>query len=357
MGPLTEGAAMVEPNCSLKVACIVPVFNVEKYLVQCVESLLKQSYPLYEILLIDDGSTDRSGVICDALCNEHRRIRCIHKNNEGLGYARNTGIDSLSADSQFVMFVDSDDWLELDAVERLVAALEDMRTECVLGGHTKKDGGNRTQFVLQLENASYDRDGIASLLIPRLCGSSPSESDSLPMSVCGCLFSTDVIRRGKLLFPSERQVISEDFVFKFNYLLASDTASTSDFVQYCYRTNPNSLTTSYRADRFEANYVFYDTTRRMIEDAGLEEECLVRLQKTFLILLRMALSQEALTSNGKSPSEARAAIKGMCQDSRVRHILDSYPIQDLGWRQRLFCQLVGRARANLLYVLAKCDVL
>lgn len=94
---------------------VIPVFNVEKYLRQCVNSVLNQTMQDIEIILIDDGSTDKSGEICDEYARKDKRVRVIHKSNEGLSCARNDGIDASTA--QYIMFVDSDDWVDSDYCE------------------------------------------------------------------------------------------------------------------------------------------------------------------------------------------------------------------------------------------------
>ena len=104
------------------VSIIVPVYNVEAYLSQCVDSLVNQTYPHIEIILVDDGSTDASGRICDEYAQRDTRIRVIHKPNGGQSEARNTAL-SVAA-GYYVMYVDSDDWIAIDTVEKCLAILE-----------------------------------------------------------------------------------------------------------------------------------------------------------------------------------------------------------------------------------------
>ena len=100
-----------------KISVIIPVYKVENYLERCVRSVCNQTYPELEILLIDDGSPDRSGEICDVLAGQDARIRVIHKSNGGLSDARNAGIDASTGD--WLAFVDSDDWLDPRMLEIL----------------------------------------------------------------------------------------------------------------------------------------------------------------------------------------------------------------------------------------------
>ena len=100
-----------------KISVIVPVYKAEKYLHRCVDSILAQSYTDFELLLIDDGSPDNSGAICDEYAIKDSRVRVFHKQNGGASSARNKGLDH--ANGEWVSFVDSDDWIEPQMVESL----------------------------------------------------------------------------------------------------------------------------------------------------------------------------------------------------------------------------------------------
>ena len=100
---------------------IVPCYNVEKYIDKCISSIVNQTYPNLEILLINDGSTDSTGILCDEWQKRDSRIRVIHKQNEGLSYARKTGVENAAA--EFVTFVDSDDWIDPDMYSDMMSAM------------------------------------------------------------------------------------------------------------------------------------------------------------------------------------------------------------------------------------------
>lgn len=114
------------------ISIIVPVYNVEKYIDRCVNSIRKQTYRNIEIILVDDGSTDSSGTKCDELAKEDNRIRVIHKVNGGLSAARNVGIEA--AKGRYIGFVDSDDWIELDMYETLWKYLNDTSADLAVTG-------------------------------------------------------------------------------------------------------------------------------------------------------------------------------------------------------------------------------
>lgn len=103
------------------ISVIVPVYNIEQYLLKCADSLLNQTYTNLEIILVDDGSLDKSPMLCDELAAQNPRVRVIHQTNQGVSHARNVGIDH--ANGQFITFVDSDDFIELDMIESLYSLL------------------------------------------------------------------------------------------------------------------------------------------------------------------------------------------------------------------------------------------
>lgn len=104
------------------VSVIIPVYKVEKYLERCVESVQKQTFQNLEIILVDDGSPDLCGAMCDEMAKTDPRIKVIHKNNGGLSDARNVGIEMASGN--YIVFVDSDDWLDLDMIALLYRVLK-----------------------------------------------------------------------------------------------------------------------------------------------------------------------------------------------------------------------------------------
>lgn len=336
----------------MNITIIVPVYNVECYLEQCVRSILEQSYPVLEVLLVDDGSTDGSGELCDYLTSKNDRVRTVHKENAGLGFARNTGLDSLRPDTTHVMFVDSDDWLEPGMVATFARAVEDTGADCVLGGFTKRDGGSIPQFEFKLEDAVWEGDELAMEFIPRVCGSAPDASDSIPMSAWSSMFAKTNIDEYDLRFPSEREVISEDFVFKFMFLRTCSKVATTSCVGYSYRTNLSSLSTSYRPDRFEACLYFYDYALQLVANSPAEADCILRLTKTLLIYMKMCISQEVSRVSGKSRHDACDSIRKMAGDQRLLRVIDKYPCKRLGFAQRAFVELLKRRAANVLYMAA-----
>lgn len=143
------------------ISVIVPIYNVEKYLSKCIDSILEQSYRNLEIILVDDGSTDASGRICDVYLGKDQRIQVIHKANGGLSDARNAGIDV--ANGEYFAFVDADDFISSSMFERLLYIIKEEKADVALCGFQSLDETGKciprmTSTVL--ENGCYDRDYI-----------------------------------------------------------------------------------------------------------------------------------------------------------------------------------------------------
>ena len=149
------------------ISIIVPVYNVEKYLVKCIESIIGQTYHNIEIILVDDGSTDKSGELCEDYAKKDSRIHVIHKENGGLSDARNAGM--AVAAGEYIGFVDSDDWIEEDMYEELYRLCETYRLDLItarfclnVGGidERKNTTGNFTEMsgIELLKNNIFDSD-------------------------------------------------------------------------------------------------------------------------------------------------------------------------------------------------------
>lgn len=123
------------------ISVIVPLYNTDKYLHRCVDSILAQTYSEFELILVNDGSTDRSGAICDEYACKDSRVHVIHKENNGVGAARNTGLEWVmeNSDSQWIAFVDSDDWVHPEMLERLLDAAIEKNAKISVCGYLETD--------------------------------------------------------------------------------------------------------------------------------------------------------------------------------------------------------------------------
>ena len=135
-------------------AVIVTCYNVEKYLDKCISSIVNQTYSNLEIMLIDDGSPDRCGIICDEWKERDSRIRVIHKQNEGLAYARKTGVENATA--EYITFVDADDWIDAEMYANMMSALVSTNSEVALCGvYYVYEDGRKEPYYNEQENEPF----------------------------------------------------------------------------------------------------------------------------------------------------------------------------------------------------------
>jgi len=135
------------------ISIIVPVYNVEKYLKQCIETIQSQTYKNLEIILVDDGSPDNSGKICDEYAEQDSRIKVIHKENGGVSSARNLGLEK--ATGEFIAFIDADDYISADYCEKLLTTLKQENADCVACGYNRVYD-NKTEEIISKEPYSLD---------------------------------------------------------------------------------------------------------------------------------------------------------------------------------------------------------
>jgi len=336
------------------VSIVVPVYNVQKFLPECLESLLNQTYKNIEIILVNDGSKDESLKVCYEYQQKDSRIKVYDKENEGLGLTRNYGM--LRATGDAIVFVDSDDTLELDAISRLCHEASSNNADLVIAGHnrTKMDGTFHSSNPYCDE--CYEGDEIRSLLIPRLIGSQPNVKDSISMSACGVLYRKKLIMNNNLLFLSERKYISEDLLFNIMFLCHVNKVSLISFCGYNYRMNQGTLTTSYRRDRFEKNVELYHFERKLLQENNLLDDCELRLKKQFFVFLRQSIKQEKANISKKKMKDILKQIRVIVNNQTVQDIINSYPIQQLGIQQKVFIYLVKYKCVLILYALLEGGV-
>ena len=335
----------------MKISIVVPVYNVEKYLKECVDSLLAQTLPALEIILVDDGSKDTSGQICDEYAAQYPQIKAVHKENAGLGMARNTGLDHVTGD--YVVFIDSDDFCQKDMVEQLAAIVE--RTGC----DTCKTSFNRVDMESNFLHSEtvvpgdFADEQVQKALLPRMIGSAPDRHDSIPMSACCTMYSMDIIREHGLRFVSERVWICEDLIFNIAYYTKAKRVILSDYIGYNYRTNPHSLSTTYRQDRFEKSLALYHEEKRLLSELGLYELCQYRLSRQFFVWLRLCFKQHESSSCPLTGKQIRKEIREICRNPQVQQIIRAYPVEQLGLKQKAFLYMIKHAMNNLLFIIYK----
>lgn len=225
---------------SVKVSIVVPIYNAEKYLEKCLDSVFNQTLKEIEIILIDDGSTDSSSEICKKYLSDSR-VAYYYKENEGLAAARQDGMERASG--EYIGFVDSDDWIDLDMYERMYNAAKKENADVVMCGiYNDEEGRDK----IHLEPGVYDRERIEKEILPRsLAGLTERGGNSvIRWSNCCRIYSMNLIRKNSISFD-RRFRRSQDLQLTFETaLVANKYVSMCDEYLYHNRTENNGTSLS-----------------------------------------------------------------------------------------------------------------
>lgn len=249
-----------------KVSVVIPIYNVEKYLERCINSVVNQTYENIEIILVDDGSPDNCPAICDDWAKKDNRIKVIHKPNAGLGMARNTGIDN--ATGEYIFFFDSDDYVDETIVEKCVKSACETKSEIVIYGRKELlEDGSVIEKKINSDKSFYDAELIKKKLLPAMF----TYDMGFGISAWGKMFSLETIKRNNLKFKSEREIISEDAYFSLEIFSCVSGVSIINEGLYYYYKRENSLSRSFKADRQEKNNIFLEKSLAYIKESGLPD--------------------------------------------------------------------------------------
>lgn len=303
------------------VSVVLPIYNVEKYINRCLESVVNQSYRDLEIILVDDESPDRCPEICDEWAAKDSRIKVVHKKNGGLGYARNTGIEN--ATGEYICFVDSDDYIAFDTIEKAYKSCAESKSDIVYYGYNIVDSdGKVTQvFKPEVDKLIYTEKEVTNIIFPELISPDCSKEKkmNLMLSACTALFSMKLINDTNWRFVSERDIISED-VYSLTRLFGNVTCvSVVPEAFYFYCQNNASLTRAYRKDRYEKIKDFYDKSIRLCQELNFPEVVKTRFASAYFAFVIAALKMIVLSE--ERTAEKLSQIKAIEKDTHLKTVL------------------------------------
>lgn len=227
------------------ISIIVPVYNVEDYLPQCLNSIITQKYVNWECILIDDGSTDNSGLICDSYSQKDNRITIIHQANQGVSVARNNGIKC--ATGQYITFVDSDDWIDENYLNSLLKGLYS-NSDIVASGLIQEFPDNTTKTLVPPQNYSFSLNEEHTNIFVEM------NKLSLFYGPVAKLYKHSIIKKYNISFP-ENCSYGEDLIFNYQYLSHIKEITCMSVVNYHYRIiGSGTLSSRFRPDRFDTDY-------------------------------------------------------------------------------------------------------
>lgn len=319
------------------ISIILPVYNVAKYLRQCLDSLVYQTYANIEIIAVNDGSTDESKSILQEYASKDSRITVVNQLNQGLSEARNAGLSYVRG--EYICFVDSDDWLDLKTLSVACEKALSTQSDVVLWNYVKEYEFKSVPVNCIDKNQFYDVDQIH-LLFLRIVGPmgiqlrTPQFIDSLS-TAWGKLYKSDIILKNRLRFVSTKVIGTEDLLFtvqafkyiKRAYLLA-------DYFNHYRKNNNVSLTVSYRPNLFKQWIVLQDMIYSQIKN---QPPLLVAFNNRIAFsLIGLGLNE---CRSDKSVLQKAEQLKFILKQSRYK---EAYKSLDLGyfpihWKLFFFC--------------------
>lgn len=248
------------------ISIIIPCYNVEKYLDRCMESIINQSLKNIEIIMIDDCSPDRVPQMCDEWAKKDARIRVIHKaKNEGLGLARNTGLEI--ATGEYVAFVDSDDYVDKMMYKTLYEATEQGEMDAVYCGLRQEHIDGKLLLINDFNSVKiFNKEMLSKVAFSFINKTEICNKERFFMSVWHSLYKRELINKYHLKFYSEREILSEDLPFQVEFCLKAEIIKFIPDYLYTYCFNQNSLSHNFQVNKFYAAFKLRDLLLNITKD-------------------------------------------------------------------------------------------
>lgn len=334
----------------MKISIIIPVFNSQRYIGRCIESILNQTHKDIEIVLVNDGSKDRSGELCEEYARRYAGVKVIHKQNEGPSSARNSGLGVITGD--YVGFVDSDDWVEESMYKALLESACDDGSDVVCCGYKVVDNNRIKSYVpvcrktkSYLLNKKEHKELVYEMFI---------NSQNGLFCIWNKLYKASLILENHILFPEDK-MLAEDCEFNLSIL---NKATKYTFIPNCYYNyfmTTSSLTRGYIENYFEKHlgwrsilennipkeYVFAEKSTRILNSMTIHE-------------IIYAINQELLFNEDLS---VRDVLKTRLNNQIIEEAFEKYKLMNItsikSLTDRIYYTLLSKKMLVLYHVLFK----
>ena len=337
------------------ISIIVPVYNVEKYLSKCLDSLVNQTYENIEIVCVDDGSTDSSGAICDEYAKKDARIKVIHNENEGASAARNTALKVIRG--EYIMFVDGDDWIDKDTCECCVNVLEQHDVDLILWSYSREYGTSiKPKRIFEHQSKYFNSQDVHEKIFRRCVGLYGDElnrvenMDSI-ITIWGKLYKRNIIK--DLYFRDVQEIGTEDTLFNIYAIYNVKSAFYIDRHMYHYRRdNVVSLTSTYRSDLYTRWQRLYDYIEAFIKEKDLGDDFINALNNRIALgICGLGLN---IMSSDKSAVMKIKEIKDIISTERYRNAYKRLDFRYFPIHWKVFYGCAKLRFAAGVYVLLMC---
>ncbi len=325
----------------MKISVVVPVYNAEKYLAECVDSILNQTYKDIELILVDDGSSDGCPKICDNYAKTDERVKVIHKSNGGVSSARQIGIENISGD--YVLFVDSDDWLDLDTVKICCEQVcKYPEIGCVMFSYCREfPDKTLCNHVFDGDRSFLENEEFKTKVYRRLFGLNNSELNHPErlenLTTCWMkLYRADLAKQGKFIDINEIGSC-EDGIYNIYALRNCKSAVYLDKPLYHYRKLDTSLSNGYRQELPRQWNKLFGIFQNFIDENNLAEFQEAFNNRISLSIIGIGLNE--LTNPEKRDISFAKYMKNYIEGRQYRNAVSTLDLKALpiDWKVLLFC--------------------
>ncbi len=294
---------------------IVPVYKTEKFLNKCVDSILKQTVSDIEIILVDDGSPDNCGKICDEYAENNKNIKVIHKNNQGLAAARVTGLKA--ATGKYFTFVDSDDWVGPNMYGEMLKTAQQQHADVVAAGFLRDFGGRTEVYNNDIVSGTYTGNTLEKFFEKALFDVSLMRQGLAP-SVWSKIFCRETMLES-FLKRTDRVNFAEDTLFTFTALFrAKCVVVINELHEYHYMINEESITRSYYKNQINDLNVVYDRLMTECELAKKSTKVKKCLAFNYIHFFLLGIAQEFGRTNKSDYVYKYKRIKKFAREMRAK---------------------------------------
>lgn len=334
-------------NNKIMIECsfIIPVYNCEKYLENCIQSIMKNEFNECEVILVDDGSTDASGKLCDYFANAYPTVRCIHQKNQGVSFARNRGIQN--AKGEYLVFVDADDSIDAERIMLLTQNMKDNNIDMTIFGISFEYYANGQCY--RKEEICYPQEGImhpvewCERFEEIFCCNGFS-------SACNKIFKRENIIRNDIRF-STKMFVFEDLDFVLRYMTRSELILNIADAIYHYRQTEDGKKVQSRVKNI-CNISEYLVDLKDTFD-GLQKMVYQKYNLTLEARKRVLLKIYFILIGIKFEQPEKEEIKAVIQDFQQWFRENSYEISDVAQEDKTITTLMLNSRVSMIYYITE----
>jgi glycosyltransferase EpsJ len=331
-----------------ELSVIVPVYKAEAFLRRCTDSILGQNFPDLELLLIEDGSPDGSGALCDAIAAEDKRVRVFHKENGGVSSARNLGMEE--AQGRFLAFADADDWFAPKALEILVNAAVESGADTAGSAHYKAYPSGQVEMeAAALPSGVYDAEAIKEGIVYRLLGDRLGKQEELLNGfIWRFLFTREIIQKNEIRFLG---AYLEDELFLLEYFCHAQKLAIVEEPLYYYLQNPQSVTRNYLPDYMETFARVMNAKEALAKRFELDAARPHWRENSNWSGLLIAVGNEYAPGNPATFWEKRRRVMAMTQLPSMQKAMQTIHPKGLSRNKQMVADLLSRRMFTLLTAL------